>query len=639
MSKNHDTRVSLCGNCKHFVAGGLCELVKGQIKAKDTCDLHAYGNPQPIDTEVEPKYNKLEVNYKPGFMVETISSPSTGDVAQKAIQMEHELLSRGIPEEEVKRAVIAYFSGREPPAAIPWPGPVTGLDLAGRVNNVIVPDTGEPTTYFQGLPDDVQPYPTPNKSPYGIGTTSQPYPSFLTPDPNSLGSLSNVYDVLNPPYLGDDTNWSATANKVNSESSMHNEYGFNVAKAIPEWRYPVEQSQMYPLKIPDIIIPPSGTNPLAEAKTEKEKEKKKSLRDLLLKWAILLGGAIGINKILDSLEPDESLEIFAKYTAKLDDKTCPECRKANGDIFNLLEMHRRPVLPSENLGYTTRHPNCRCTWNVQKNYSGSITSLSRKEESEIHGIENHINQAAKDGTLHTVKKDGKLSDRTRKTNPIKESQIQLPQLRLDLPKSTLSKKVLQESIAGLRSEFDWLTDDYISKARELAQDSGGQLYLIRAAGESITDHRSEGEPYRRKLSAEELNAMARTSIGKKMDINHQPEYETDATILDTEFDKKRKEIQMLVIERDPQINQAIADGKITAVSINGGMPRSESIEACDHECTDSCELCVVPQGVVLGEIDGIGMTWVVTDPHGLYWNGHFVSSAEPGIKFTKIETL
>ena len=65
--------------------------------------------PQPIDTEVEPKYNKLEVNYKPGFMVETTT---TGDVAQKAIQMEHELLSRGIPEEEVHRAAIEYFSQR-----------------------------------------------------------------------------------------------------------------------------------------------------------------------------------------------------------------------------------------------------------------------------------------------------------------------------------------------------------------------------------------------------------------------------------------------------------------------------------------------------------------------------------------------
>ena len=604
------SRSFLCGNCKHFVAGGLCELVKGQIKAKDTCDLFEYGSPKPMDTQVNPQHNKLEVNYKPGFMVET--TVSTGDIAQKAIQMEHELLSRGIPEEEVHRAVIAYFSQREPPYAMPWPGPVTGVDLAGRVNNVIVPDTGEPTTYFQGLPKDVQPYPTSNVSPYGIGSSSQPYQSFFTPDPNSVGSLSNVYDVLNPPYPyeseSESANWLGLASDPNSEPSMHGEHGFNVTKAIPEWRYPVEQSQMYPLKIPDIIIPPSGTNPLAEAKKNKP------------------------------------LEIFAEYTAKLDDKTCPECRNANGDIFNLQEMHNRPVLPSENLGYTTRHPNCRCTWNVQKNYTGPTTSLSRKEESNIHGIENHINHAAKDGTLHTVKKDGKLSQRTRKTNPMKEIPvfqiIQMPPIRLDLPRRIISKKVLQESIVNLRSEFDWLTEDYISKARELAHESGGQLYLIRAAGETITDHTGEGEPYRRKLSADELNSMTRTAIGKSMDINHQPEYETDATILDADFDTKRKEIQMLVIERDPQINNAIADKKITAVSINGGMPRSESVEPCNHECNSGdCELCLVPKGVVLGELDGIALTYVVTDPRGLYWNGHFVPSAEAGIKFTKIQIL
>jgi len=176
--------------------------------------------------------------------------------------------------------------------------------------------------------------------------------------------------------------------------------------------------------------------------------------------------------------------------------------------------------------------------------------------------------------------------------------------------------------------------------KKLAEESDGQLYLIRAAGETITDHRSEGEPYRRKLSADELNSMARTAIGKSMDINHQPELETDATILDVDFDKNRKEMQMLVIERDPQINNAIEDGIITAVSINGGMPRSESVEPCNHGCSsDQCELCLVPKGVVLGELDGIGMTWVITDPRGMYWNGNFLPKATPGIKTTKIEAL
>ena len=226
-----------------------------------------------------------------------------------------------------------------------------------------------------------------------------------------------------------------------------------------------------------------------------------------------------------------------------------------------------------------------------------------------------------------------------------QNKLDFPQYNFDLtPKFRvdylLPKKSLQEAISNLRSEFDWLDDDYIEGAKKLADDAGGVLYLVRAAAESVTDHRSEGEEYRRKLSADELNSMTRTIIGKKMDINHQPEFETDATILDAEFDKNRKEMQALVIERDPQINQAIEDGKITAVSINGGMPRSEKIEPCDNDCTDdNCELCVVPKGVVLGELDGIGMTYVVTDPNGLYWDGKFVSSAEPGIKITLIEKL
>jgi len=193
MSKSLRSRDALCGNCKHFVAGGLCELVRGQINSKSTCDLHEFGNPQPIDTPVEPEKNKLETNYKPGFIVETVPT----DMIQNIIQMEHDLLSRGVPENEVHRAVIAYFSEPEPPPAMPWPGPVTGVDLAGTVNYAITPDSGEPTTYFQGLPKDVQPYPTSNVSPYGIGSSSQPYQSFLTPDPNSVNSQSNVYQVQN----------------------------------------------------------------------------------------------------------------------------------------------------------------------------------------------------------------------------------------------------------------------------------------------------------------------------------------------------------------------------------------------------------------------------------------------------------
>jgi len=690
MSRNPESRAAVCGNCKHFVAGGLCELVNGQIDSKAICDLHAFGDPKPIDTKVDPKYKKNEVNYE----LENISETVTGDMVAKAIQMEHELLIRGIPEDEVHRAVIEYFSQPEPPPAMQWPGPITGLDLAGRIDGFRVPDSGEPLTNFNGLPKNVEPYPTPNKSPYGIGT-SESYRSNPTPDPNSLGSLSNTYDVLNYPYPYQDANWSATASRINSEPSMHGLTGFNVAKAIPEWRYDVEQSQTYPPAKRDIIIPPSGailetfdpkelqagieielehtkdrkiarqiaidhlkedpkyyTKLLTHVEPEKKHlletrireakkdETKKRLLTLMAKWALLLGGMTVVNKIIkDYIDSgtDKPLEIIAVYQYHGHDNDDP-CRPFNGKRFNLLETHNRPVIPSEKLGYTTTHPNCVCTWDVRPNSNLKPNKITKSEQGEITKIEKHITDAAKKGKLHKVESDGHLSKKTTKKNPLKEGCNCT--LNIPPPKVGLSRRALQEAMTNLRHEFDWLSDDYVNSASKLTEESGGKLYLVRAASESITDHRGEGEPYRRKLSAQELYAMTRTAIGKKMDVNHQPEYETDATILDAEFHPERKEIQMLVIERDPEINQAIEDGKITAVSINGGMPRNESVEPCNHECeTKSCELCVVPKGVVLGELDDIAMTWVITDPNGLYWNGHFVPSAEPGIKVTKIEAL
>lgn len=645
-NQENEKRDKLCGNCEHFVVGGLCELVRGQINSKAICDLHEFGDANPIDTKVDPKYTKTETNYKPGFFAETVDEIIPQSIPEtfpqgKAQQMYDTLLQRGVSPKEAHRATVEYYSEPEPPYATPWPGPVTGLDLAGNINPMIVPDTGTPLTDFTGLPADVQPYPTTNYSPYGIGGES--YRNNPTPDPNSEGSMSNTYEFKNNPAPYSAV-WNGLASDVNSEPSMHGEYGFNVAALVPT--FPDDYEALHSdSQIHSRGIEPSGA--ISEAK--KDSAKKKFL-ERMAKWAALLGGIVGMNSLIkkhiDS-GTEKPLQVFAEYSATLDDKTCEECRKANGKTFDILETHNRPVLPSENLGYTTRHPHCRCVWNVKKNYKKSPDSISRKEESEIHGIESHISKAAKDGTLHTVKKDGELSKKTTTKNPLKElcscMNVSLPSINLDLPHDN-SKKIhrrkLQEAISDLRTEFKWLTDDYVENAKKLTEDAGGTLYLVRAAGETLTDHRSEGEEYRRKLSADELNSMTRTIIGKSMDINHQPEFETDSTVLDAEFDKKRKEMQAFIIVRDPQINQAISNGKITAVSINGGMPRSESIEPCDDECTDdSCEMCLVPHGVVLGELDGIGMTFVVTDPNGLYWNGHHVPSAEPGIKFTLLQKL
>ena len=170
--------------------------------------------------------------------------------------------------------------------------------------------------------------------------------------------------------------------------------------------------------------------------------------------------------------------------------------------------------------------------------------------------------------------------------------------------------MVQEAIAQVRHEFVWLGEDYLMRAHAMAQQAGGRLYLIRASQETITDQGAEGEPLRRLLGGDELKGMARTAIGHGMDINHNPAYKTEAIVLDSEYDEATRSIQMLVLETDDEINQLIMNGQITAVSINGGSPRTETIEQCDAV---TGEMCVVPKGVVLGEQDDIALTWVVSD--------------------------
>lgn len=538
-----------------------------------------------------------------------------------------ELETRGIPEPERTRAVQAEFVDYPTLTdIIPWPGPVTGVDLAGNINLDLIPASKEPPI-IQPNTDYTQPFPTPDRSPYGIGTTSQPYPSSPTPDIYPpLGSVSHSYDIKNPATASSE-NWVGTASDVNSEPSMHNEHGFNVTKSIPEWRYPIEDSQIdFGINIPPIIIEPSGQ--FNEAVMPKQIEKK-SLLKKLTPFLSLLGSSFSPNTLVDEYldkapeEPEARKhyfthsipEVMAEFTLSPTHTGKDVCNDYVGKSFNLMETTDRPILPSEGKGYTNLvHPNCHCTWKVTKKTTPN--SLTRKQHSEFGAIESHIKKAAKDHTLHTVKPDGALSKRTRGTNP------------------------MQETIGKIREQATWLSDDYITRAKEAAADMNGVLYLVRAATESITDHRSEGERYRRKLSSKELNSMARTATGKNMDINHNPDYATGGMIPDSEYDEDSKEIQMLVIETDAQINQYIADGSISAVSINGGNPRSQHIEPCNDNCSGpSCELCNVPKGVILGEADGIAMTWVVTDPRGIMWRGQNIPVATPGIKNTKIEIL
>lgn len=200
-----------------------------------------------------------------------------------------------------------------------------------------------------------------------------------------------------------------------------------------------------------------------------------------------------------------------------------------------------------------------------------------------------------------------------------------------------AKKRIRESIGKVNAT--WIEADYIAAAKESAEENGAKLYLVKAAEETITDHRSEGEPYLRKLAATELQKMVRTAIAKGTDINHLGvDFRTGGVIVDGEWDANMQEMQFLVIESDPEIIAAISRGDIDAVSINGGAPRREVVEPCNHNCAgDSCELCTVPVGVILAELDDIGFTWVASKP--FMWKGQLIQPATPGIKSTVIQPL
>lgn len=309
-------------------------------------------------------------------------------------------------------------------------------------------------------------------------------------------------------------------------------------------------------------------------------------------------------------QPEQYTAKMARYiyTGHDDDDICQ--RFANR-IYDLAD-YQRPVPPSEGRGYTNTHPNCQCKWEpVEEDTKPSM--LRKKEKEHIQGVHRIIGQKARHGTLHKVHKDGRVYKTTTEINPRK----------------------IQETISGLRNEFQWMTPDYLNKIKALEGKLGGRFLLIRAAGESVTDHRFSypPEPYRRLLSSDELFAMARTAIGKGLDINHFGlEFKTEGKVIDSEFDKRLKQIQMLVHESDPEILNAIDQGIITAVSINGSPARQTDIE-----CKDEC--FVVPKGIVLGEHDGIALTYVVTNPRGFEWRGKHIPPDVPGIKITKIESL
>ncbi len=401
------------------------------------------------------------------------------------------------------------------------------------------------------------------------------------------GTIENqVLEVLvdgyddNPVTEIDDLNYVATGSKLHSEPSMHNEEGI-VDKVNPPRDY---ENQ--------------GKNPV--------------IYDLPPQYT---QEAVGV--------PPSTVSRYGKYT-RTEHEHDDICKSFEGKIYDL-DSKQRPVPPSEGKGYTNTHPNCKCYYEPVDNpeeqtkkmaVPTKLNVLTQLEKEHVHSIHRKIGQRAKNHTLHTVREDGKLSKRTRGTNPMKET--------------VLIKETLQE----LHGQFNWFTEDYLDKIRELDKRVGGRFVLVRASAETITDHRAEGETYRRLLKGEELMQLTRTGIGKSTDINHLgKQFEVDSKVLDAEFDPIRKESQMLVHLKDVEIIHFIETGQINEVSINAGAPRRMDVECDTGECF------VVPTGLVLGELDGIAFTWVVSDPAGIVWHGKYIPKATAGVRTTKIELI
>jgi len=542
-----------CTACKHFEQPNSCDMVgypfEGNIEKLGCCREFE-----------QPKYEEKD-SANPRVMREALVSNAITDEI-------HRMKLEGIPDAEILRVVQSYMLEDNPVDSNPWPGPIVGIDNMPQIT-MADPTTKEPPIYQPNTTGPTQPFWIPNLNPYPAN-----------PSPFEIKSPISVQNLPNPVPSA---NWLHDAAHQGMEPSMHGEEGWVGSKLVPEWRYPIEDSQSNAGNDPPISIPPSYLAPQFEDN----------------------------NLHINETEPQLAQYVYTSHDR--DDV----CKGFAGKVFDLNDSVHRPIIPSENLGYTTTHPNCQCYWRKLQTSIKPLSTANKKQQKELTKIKKHITHAANKGELHTVKEDGKLSKRTRKSNP------------------------MRETIEEIRKDFEWLSDDYLTAAKKMADTKGGVLYLIRAAEEAITDHRAEGEPYRRALDAYELHAMARTGIGKHADINHYGKnYQTDLDVLDAEFDKDRKQIQFMVIERDDEINQGIANGQITAVSINGGAPRSEIIAPCVDGCTDgTCEVCSHPRGVSLGEDDDIGFTWVVTNPSGFMWHGQKIPSAKPGISTTGIERL
>lgn len=576
-------------------------------------------DPESFDDDENETVQNGEFTYK-----EIKEALLAGDI-QNIINRYTDLKRAGIDDNEINRVIIAEFGTN-----IPYPNFINDWQPPEDIGQGFVPPIGleVPDT---GFPPQV------NDTGYAGGRDITQLPSYKLDEPFYPKPPTQ-------PYHPSDQNWVATGSKVDSQPPTIGVEGHNVTKSVPEWRYDIEDNQMKELVVDrnkktgqfvkdgttklDLMTDKSLPQALEKARGEYLHGIPEPHHQTTIEMPHMIIDEVDEGDIdddddeppymmvLSELEPQ-----WAKYHYGGPHQNDDICNKFHMKVFDLNDMVHRPIPPSEGLGYTTTHPNCVCYWQEILNPSKTAVA-SESAQKHLTNVKKMVTRRANTGELHTIFEDGTLSQRTRKTNPM--------------------YREIREAVMEIRHEFEWLTDDYLTKVKQI--NAPGRMYLIRASGEAITDHRGEGEPYRRWLSPDELHAMARTAITKKMDINHKsaPEnnysFNTKSQVLDSEFSKARNEIQMLINEQDPEIINAIDNQVITAVSINGGSPRTEAV-VCPDCPTNNCECFLVPEGVVLGEQDDIALTWVVTDPRGMMWRGMWIPPAVPGVKTTAIQPI
>ncbi|MCH7589684.1 hypothetical protein IIB34_01455 [PVC group bacterium] len=525
------------------------------------------------------------------------NNPDLAQFVDAILARQRDLRNEGIDEREINRVLVAEFSS----------GQNYVNDWAPTNNDPTYPalTDGQATTkYPPGVlpqeldiagPFDNDGFDHKNPDPgYAGGRDVYNLDQYKTNAPENKVIKSS--SLVNDPVLG------ALTSKVDSQPPTLGTTGYNSDMAIPPWRYDIEDDQL------DETVTTDTSLPELLDKQREEYLQKDNDGIVDMPHAVVEGPEIPDepHMVVEVVDP-----VWGKYHLGPAHPRSDICDKYKMKVYDLNDESSRPIPPSEGLGFTNTHPNCQCYWEIIKKPK-KTSKVTEPQLKHIQHINRIIGQKSRYGSLHKVHADGSIY------------------------KTMTTKNPLHETIMEIREEFSWLTPTYLERIK--AVNAPGKMYLIRASAEAITDHRGEGEALRRWLSPDELHGMARTATGKTMDVNHRPELQTEAQVLDSEFNKERNEIQMIINEQDPEINDAIERGDITAVSINGGSPRNENVICPDCD-GPSCECFIVPEGVILGELDGIALTWVVTNPNGIMYKGQNIAPANPGVKTTAIEIL